>query len=146
MVARTRKPRFPERDGSLGSLLALDISLLKGFLPKSNPGASKDPGRTESEGGPRVGNGWSQDKMRPQLDGMAQCFCDLAPPITGLDVTYEVAGGASAAWLKLWLCQEQPVPSPSRALPSLGLSLLTCMMKEPGDLNVSLVPLCSNAS
>lgn len=87
-----------------------------------------------------MGNGWSQDKMCPQLDGMAQCLCDLATPITGLDVTYDVEGGASEAWLMPWLCQEQPVPSQSKALPSLGLSLFTCMMKEPGDLNVSLVP------
>ena len=51
--------------------LALDFSLLIGFLPQNNPETSKDPGGTEPEGGPTVGDGWSQDTVCPQVDVMA---------------------------------------------------------------------------
>lgn len=84
--------------------LASDFSLLIGFLPQNNPETSKDPGGTEPEGGPMVGDGWSQDTVCPQVDVMAQCFCVLAPPVTGLNVTCDMEGGASAPWLKPRLC------------------------------------------
>lgn len=83
----------------------------------SYKGTSKDAGGTEPEGGSRVDNGWLQDKICPQSgsEGVAQCFCDLAPPSTGLDVTWGVCGESAAPRSRgsgIAACVPVQVPSP----------------------------------
>lgn len=117
---------------------ALDCSLIKGFLPT----AALQPVRTLeaqsrrwSEGGQWVAPGQS---VRLGSDGMAQCSCDLAPPFTGLKVTGDMEGGASAA--KSGLCPPGQEPSP------LWDCLLIGIMQDIGDFSGPEGSFCSDAS